>query len=241
MISDNDGLLLEMYLDGALAGEELMSFEKRLQEETALAQALEERSALHQFLKDQPQREQVENILPEVAKAHFKPSAKIRPLWQRSSFRIASIAAAIALIVFIWQPWQQASLYEQFGQHKNLALAERGTPNLDPSNIEKAFAAKEYQKSIPLLENYLQAYPNSIEANLYLGICHLESNHYQRSTAIFKSIAEGESSFKYAGLWYLALTAVKQKQAEQAAAYLTLIPEDSAYFGQANALLEKLK
>ncbi len=241
MISDNDGLLLEMYLDGALAGEELQRFEKRLKEEKTLAQAYEERSALHQFLKNQPQREKVEHILPEVAKGHFKPSAKIRPLWQRTSFRIASMAAAIALIVMVWQPWKPSSLYDQFAQHKTLALAERGNPDLDPSNIEKAFAAQAYKKSIPLLEDYLQTYPNSTEASLYLGICHLEANHFQRATALFKTIAEGESSFKYAGLWYLGLSAVKQKQTKEARAYLELIPADSDYFGQAAALLKELK
>ena len=72
------------------------------------------------------------------------------------------------------------------------------------------------------------------------GICNLETEKYEQAKNIFNNIANSQSAYKDAGLWYQALTALKQKDNNGCSNLLKMIPATSVYSTKAKALLEKL-
>jgi hypothetical protein len=57
---------------------------------------------------------------------------------------------------------------------------------------------------------------------------------------IFSSIATGQTAYTETANWYLALTALKQKDIVKCRSLLNSIPQTSAWFTKAKTLLEKL-
>jgi len=242
MEKEQDGILIEMYLDGVLEGEELKSFEERLQVEKELSATFEEHQQMRTFLQHRESRNQLKKNISKISATTVdEKSATIRPIYSRPWFRVASIAAAAALILFIMQPWQQGDIYNQYAIHKTLSLSERGASELDISKTEIDFNSKKYIEALPSLEKYVETYPENSQAKLFLGICYLETNNFEKANAIFSNLASGQTSFQNDGQWYLALLAIKQKDNNTAKKYLESISSDSSYFDKAQKILSKIK
>ena len=78
------------------------------------------------------------------------------------------------------------------------------------------------------------------EMNFALAECYLETGNYSDANNIFLNISNGQTAYAEQAKWYLALSALKQKDYTQCRNYLLNIPPSSPYFSKAKQLLQKL-
>lgn len=241
-MNSDDDQLIDQYFSNELDETGRIHFQQKLETDTDFAAAFELRLEMETFLERHPQREMLKDKLKTLGK-DFKEekTTKIISITQKRKqwLWVAGIAAAIALIaIIIWPFLFPSSLYEQYNQHRPLALQERSTSaNLQ---AETAFNDKNFDLAYLALTEYLNDQPNDVRAQLALGISALELDRIPEAKRIFETIREGESAFSQSASWYLALTHIKQNELEEARAYLEQIPSGSFWYTKAQALLKKL-
>jgi hypothetical protein len=232
MQKEEDGILLERYLDGDMDASEREAFERRIEDETDLAAALEERRLLHHFLSIKTERDALKAQLPKLSEEFFKdkPQAVVRPLGgRRLLLRVAAAAALIALLLLLWQPWQVASperLAERFIAPAPLEIGtERGSDDASFAEAETLYNTKQYAQAIPQLEAYLASETGRLDNNarLALGIAHLQTGQYETADGIFHQLAQSSWNRKEEGYWWLALSALKRADVAAAKGYLSNI------------------
>lgn len=241
----DDYQLIDQYFSKTLEETGQQRFQQKLETDTEFATAFELRKEMESFLEKRPQRESLKGQLKIMADAFDtekkEVTAKVIPLAQNRKqwYWVGGIAAAVALIALVAWPFLfPSSLYEQYNQHRPLALQERGAA----TNIEAetAFNQQNYQLAYQNLNNYLSSQPDDVRAQLALGICALELDRFQEAADIFESIQTGTSALAQSATWYRALTYVKQEKIAEAKPYLEQIPEGSFWYTKAQELLEKL-
>lgn len=244
-MNSDDYQLIDQYFSKTLDETELQGFRQKLEEDAEFAAAFETRQEMETFLENRPQREKLKDTLKNIGTdfeaEKLEQSPKIIPLAQKikRGYWIVGMAAAIALIILLAWPFLfPQSLYDQYNQHRSLALQERGTStHLD---AETAFNQQHYEQAYEALSSYLNEHSDDVRARLALGICALELNRYEEALRIFESIQKGGSALAQSATWYLALTYVKQDQPQKAGPYLEQIQEGSFWYTQAQELLEKI-
>ena len=244
---ENLDATIEQYLNGELKGQELRDFERRLQEDDALKKEL----ALHQTIeksmsghfRNQEKEEAVLANLQAISSEFFQGEKKIKPAAGRRPIRriisFVAIAAAAAVILLIWAPWQN-SLYQQYSTHPVAAFTQMGTTADVLSQAEQAFNSQDYARASALLNTYLGEHPEHAEVQYFLGISYLESGEYSKADALFQSLRQGNSAYQHEGSWYLALSQVKQGKSGQGKELLESIPSGSDRYEQAQRLLQEL-
>ncbi len=240
---------IEKYVNGDLSGQELVDFEKRLEEDDSLAEEVKLFRQVKESISDQLVHEQDEEslkgTLTEIGSQFFeekKKEATIRPLFRRFLLPATGIAAAILLLIIV-RPFQ-GSLYNQFGQMPTAAFIEQG--NAQEANLlqaQQAFNQKDYQAAKDVFQQYLTRESNKddVEIQFFLGLSHLELEEYAQAESIFQSLHEGNSAYKNEGTWYLALNFLKQKNRVKCREYLELIPEATSHYDEAQILLRKIR
>ncbi|MEM9887837.1 MAG: tetratricopeptide repeat protein [Bacteroidota bacterium] len=228
-MKEQDDLLIEQYIESTLTEKEKQDFEQRLQEDQALAAAYELRLSMDQFLEDKAKKEQFTQFIEGVSQDFFAErdskkttDAKVVSIWQRFPFVVASLAIAAAIALLLILPFlRPQDRYEQFNDHRALALVEMSIQNTAAAQeAQTAFNAGDYSTALDALNAYLTDRPEDVEAQLYKGISLLELNELQAARAIFEPIAEGTSAFQSEGLWYLALSYLKEEDAVNTKKYL---------------------
>lgn len=234
-ITEEDQILIEMYLDNAISPTDLLSFEKRLKEEEHLASALTKQSEIHRFLRNREDRNDLKSMLEKQTIPQGKKPTKVIPFYASNWTKLAIGVAAIFLIVMVWQPWVSPDVYQQFAQHKPLSLTERGTQN-NLAELEQTFNGKDYEQSAAFLKIYVAKSPEDIKAQLYLGISYLELGDYEQAEILLQKIAKGQSVFKEEAIWYSALSNIKQGNNTEALRSLEKLSKDGPYTQKAKEL-----
>lgn len=260
MQEEND-ILISRYLAADLSPPELAAFEERLVAEPTLAAELQRRKEELTFLRTEAALPDLEAQMAELANQHFpsaqrdkagqeartqvqgegkkgakekgkvNQSAKVRTLNWKRWLPAAGIAAAVALVLLIWNPFTGAEPYEQFAQYAPLYLTEKSdAASAAATAAQQAFNAGDYAKAHDQLILYLQQNPDDNEARLAFGITALETNRDAEARAIFTELANGSSTFKDDGQFYLALAYFKAGD-QRAKAELQKISSDNPDFG----------
>lgn len=230
-MNEQDYILIERYLSGDLSAEERALVESRITNEPAFAAGVDDRRQLNDHLRAVAAEETLRPTLEKLGDQYFpERTAEVRNLPRRRWYGYA-IAAAVAVILLVAVPllFPAGNSYDQFAQHEPLALTERSSGPGQAAAAEKAYNAGNYSAAIPLLQAYLDAQADDEQARLALGVSLLETDRDQEAIAIFKRIAEGQSSLAPYGNWYLALAAVKRGDDEAVRRFLDLIPASDAY------------
>jgi len=237
---------IDRFLRNELPEEEKKAFEAELNQNADVAGELALQKDMEQFLRKQEKRTALKNQLnsigPEFFQASVKPEpGRIVPLQRRQTLRwVIGLAAAIALLLvarFVFSP----SLYDQFGQHPPLAMIEKSNATQDNlAAMEAAFNQKNYTAALPLLQAYVREKPGDLQAELYLGICLLETGQYADARAVFTKISQTQSSFMDFGQWYLALSYLKEGDKAACRRVLLELPEESEFFQKAQDLLKQV-
>lgn len=238
---------IDRYLRGDLAETEKNAFETELAQDAELAAELALQKDLEQFLRKQDRRTALKGQLENIGKDFFQEAAKqetgrIVPLQRRPILRWAiGLAATIALLLVARFVFFQPSLYDQYGQHPPLAMIEKSNEVQDKlAAMEAAFNQKNYAQALPLLQAYVREKPEDLQAELYLGICLMETGQYSAARTIFTKISGGESSFVDYGQWYLALSYLKEGNKGECRKILQEVPAESEFAQKAQDLLKRL-
>jgi predicted Zn-dependent protease len=233
------------YIDDEMQADERLAFEQALQQdeglrnEVKLCRELQESLRL-KFYPDEGEQA-LRASLVQIQPAFFKPHTKIISFSPgRISWRIASVAAVILLVLFIWQPWKE-DLYHQFASTKMISIAERGTvADSLLQQVTEKFNARNFAEAIPDFGNLLRREPGNAYIQFYYAIALLEANQVADSRNRFALLYDSSSAFRYDAAFYLALSYLKEKDNAVARQWLQKIPSEAAIYSKARTLLEKL-
>lgn len=240
-MNDNDHELIDRYLSGDMSPAAREAFEDRLRMEPDLQEALERwadvQNTLRQSLTPDPQREQLEKTL-QSNRPVFHARSKVVRL-QRFSIAVASVAAVVAVLLYI-SPWRQ-DLTTQYAAQEMVYPAERGTaPDTSLQQAVQQFNGRHYADAITSLTRVLNRQPDDAYARLYRGLAYLENDQPALARPDLEIIYNGQSLFKYDGAFYMAISYLKEKDKEQCRQWLLKIPADAENFARAQELLNEL-
>lgn len=245
----NNYTLIEKYLNGELNEEEILSFKTRLTEDTDFAQEYNLQKSMNIFLEKDKNAPALKKQFAKLGSEFFqeKNNEKVIPIDRkkgnrRSLYGMIGAIAAIALLLFIFNPFQSGNLYDQYAAHQPLALTEKSTNASIATEAETFFNQKKYDLAYKNITMYLQENSDDQKAQLVLGISALEIGKDEEARAIFQKIHEGNSALKNYGTWYLALAYLKNKDFDQTKNYLKQIPNsERSLYTKAEKLLGEMK
>jgi tetratricopeptide (TPR) repeat protein len=234
--------LIERYLAGELNPDENKAIEDRIKSDPDFAEKVALFRSLSENLKSRFSGEQDEQRLREslqaISKAELtKKSGKVISLqWYHWA-----AAASIAILGVFWFYTTTPTLphYSQYAFHGSLSLAERGDDSL-VHKAEGAFNSAKYEQAVPLFNQLLEAEPDNTELQLYKGVSLLELDRYKEAESIFQAIKESNTVYRDRAIWYLALSALKQKDYDKCKAFLDQLSPDSEDHGKAEEILKRL-
>ncbi len=243
-MTDADYLLLDRYLQAELSATEAEDLLRRAAAQPSLAAALAERQEQRDYLRRRAGREQLLAVTGSLGERHFMTDTPVKKLVPRRSKRLwmgLAAAAAITLLLVLWNPFRQPDLYQKYAQHTPAALVEKGDSEAAAARAEAAFNSGDYEAAFPLLVQYTQAHPRDKQAQLLLGIAALEVGNYGAAQRNFKELRRAGPLLADYGTWYLALTHLKMGNEDAAIALLRDLPARDPYLGsRAAALLKDL-
>lgn len=243
--------LIEKYLSGELNEEEIKKFQTRLTKDAAFLEEYTLQKSMNIFLEKDRNQPALESKLVSLGNDFFKEEKNeqednVIPISRNKNqnrWLIGLIAtAAVAVLLVMFNPFQSQDLYQQYATHQPISLTEKSTGNDVATKAETTFNQKNYSLAYENITLYLQENPADQKAQLSLGISALEIGKTEEAISIFEKINSGNSALKNYGIWYLALSYLKQKDFEQAKSFLNQVPDsEKALFGKAQKLLKELE
>lgn len=250
---END--LIEQYLAKQLEGGALRAFQLRLEQEPALAQEVQDRQAMVDFLLNLEKTKAFKAKLEALGVEHFStenpaplaeqiatpvPASRKKSYWPLLVLVLGLITAFFIYQKIFNQPAAMPT-YGPVAMHERLELVQKDNA-ADAATIYKfseLYNQGNYQQALPLLENYLSTAPDDMELQIARGVCLLELDQLASAREVFERVARGSSIYRHTGTWYLALSYLKVGQLEKMREYLKRIPESAEmYYEQAQRLLE---
>jgi tetratricopeptide (TPR) repeat protein len=237
---------IERYLDDEMQPQERSDFELQLQNDKELKNNFDLYNSINNTMKAEEVSEEENKLAATLQQLNRKYilMGKVR----HGDFRKwIAVAAAVLILVFgaIYflsdKSMSAEKLYAANADHAPIKIQLRGNTadSLGGMAADK-FNNKQYNKALPLLQAYIKQQPGDIQMIFSLGICYLEVDRFTDAEQIFSSIATGQTAYTETANWYLALTALKQKDIVKCRSLLNSIPQTSAWFTKAKTLLEKL-
>lgn len=234
---------IEKYLAGNLKGDELIAFEKKLQEDADFAEEVrlydEIASSIAHRIRYKDEERALRTTLTKVAKeqATTQSAPKVISLF---GYKKWLVAASIALIIGIFVFQNGTPVYADYATHEAMDISVRGNANETLEKTQNAFNAKDYTLANTYLSKLTESYKDNTELQLYYGITLLETDQYDKAKIVFTKIANGDSLYKYKAIWYLGLYALKQNDLKACKMFLERIPNDAEEYTKAKRLLRKL-
>jgi len=246
-----DNITISKYINGELAGEELIQFESLLQQNKALADEVYFHKIVDETLEenyrttskiDESERLEFEGILSKVIeKASITSPSPIK--------KLLPLALAAAILLFLI-PGSLLFLLSG-SQNGNSKLADEfdkpytylSEPTLNSGNIEegiKAYQAKDYETALNIFENNSSG---NLKLQLAKGYTEYKLDKYNEAINTFNSVLKktGDTTLRNTANWYLALTYLKKDNKNQAIKLLKQLPENADFYKQAQTLLQKLE
>jgi len=248
------------YIKGELPAAELQSFEQELasntslKEEVALYKDVEASLSTHFKFKEEDTAieasltklskkytsENTKDVSKETSEFETKAISKDKPSITRRLFPLVTLAAAAALLLFIFNPFA--------GQ---LSLGELVTQSFKPYELEtfmgddesdkilkegkKHYNDEAYKLALENFNEYLSVNPNDKEVQLAKGCSQFQLNQTDAAIQTFKQIENNSSA-----QWYLALSYLKKEEAHKAKTILESLVSDRQFRTKAKALLKHL-
>lgn len=227
-MEENDYTIIDQFLQGELPKDQHTAFHKRLATDKEFAKAYQFAQQMTNYLKARQKQPALEAKLNEWGDQYIKKeTATSAKRIKMSSWKTGlAIAAAIALLLMVWNPFDSGDLYSQYAVHPPLALVEKNAASTFAQQAEQAYTSKNYVGAYSALTNLLEIESENVQAQLALGISALETGKTSEAQAIFSKLAEGTSVLKSYGQWYLALSYIQQGENEKAKPILKGINND---------------
>lgn len=243
MTKDDKVLLTARYVEGDMDSFERHEYELRLENEADLNEHLRDYQDIHQNLRL--------HLALGTTQQSFFPQEKQR----RNSYRIeepdvlplksmltwfVSIAMGIIAIFLVWAPWN-VNLYRSYAFFHRISVPQKFVG--DSAEMRKAVYL--YNDGSYLLANHLLATqyaknPSSAELAYAYANTLIETEHLDEARLLLKTVASGDSNFKYFAEFSMALSYVREQNAAMAKAWLQKIPKTSENHAVAEELMGKL-
>lgn len=234
-------IAFENYLTDEMPLEEKIAFEERLQTEAKFKADFNLYKETTSFIENKfdSKTEDFKANLSSISKDYFTENKQTKSkIIQFKPWQYA-VAASIAILFGTWFMKQGNSDYNEFYQHENADLVERGNIVKNLKAAQEAFNAKKYKVAIENFEIVLKDYDKP-EVRYFYGISLLEENKFADAETTFTKLQSGTSIYKYKATYNLALSKLKQKQIKECKIYLKQIPEDADDYEKAQKLIKKI-
>lgn len=238
---------IEQYLNDEMQPQERKDFERQLQTDEELKNNFQLYNSINNTMK----ADDVSDDENELSKTLQQLNRKY--ILQGSNVKLGNfkkwIAAAAAVLIIVFgavyflsdKSTSAEKLYATYAEHAPIKIQLRSnTADSLAGMAADKFNNKQYYEALPLLQEYVKQQPDDIQMNFSLGICYLELSRFADAEQIFSAIATGQTAYTETANWYLALTALKQKDISKCRIILNSIPATSAWFTKAETLLKKL-
>jgi len=242
-MEEKDYVELNKYIAGELSEAERSAFAERIKNEPELQNELEWQQETTAFLQRRKGGEELKKTFSNMENDFFnveKTETKIVGMGRKRWLGIVGVAAAAALLFFIFNPFASPDLYQQYSKPTAISLLNKSDVVASAREAEMAFNTGDYKKAYAFLSAYLSENKDDLQAFLAKGIAAIEIGNYKEAEQILKSISEGKTSLKEEGTWYLALMYVKKGEIEKAKEELKKISTKNRII-EAKQLFEKLK
>ena len=258
-MKEEDDIRISRYLADDLDETKKTTFEARIAADPELATELELRRQEMTFLRTQATLPDLESRMEELSSQHFKAAedsaspqvpgevpdeqgATVRRLgWKRWAPAVG-IAAAVAVVLLLWNPFSSPDGYEQFAQYDPVYLTEKSSDAIAAAApAEAAFNEGHYTEAYDQLTTYLAQRPEDTEARLALGISALETGRDDEAQTIFTDIASGSSALNDDAQFYLALAYFKAKDPRAKATLLSINKKNPDFGVRVSEMLELLE
>lgn len=240
---------IERYLDRSLTGEEKLVMEKRLEEEPDLKSKYNEHKQLIEGIRYshiQNKLEQLRLLESSLPPMTQKESSKVISLWKP-----VAIAASITLLITVYYfitlaPAPQELYAQQFVPYPNVfepTVRGGNTMNVQDKRTEafRAYDQGDYTTASKLFSELMTSHtePGILlllgNSNLILGKTQEAQNNFLELIANYEEL---EAQAK----WYLALSYLKQGEAEKANLILQELSDPQVtYSKKAKELLDNMK
>lgn len=246
------------YLEGMMTSEEMSSFEDQLLSDTELKKEFDLYKAIdnhYQGISD-PISQTVDTSTLETyfksdeAKSIKDSLERVGKMYNsnKQSFKFPRMIAAsvIGLMICIsgYFLLKKDNLYNEYYSSSDLpSLVSRGSDNTILEQTVVAFNNKEYDKVIDLSNDYT-ANNTIVNVNVYVyrGLAYSELGDISNAIQEFNKLITSDSIDSSKGLWFMAMTYLKNDNQEQAKQVLKKVVEDQENFNynKAVSLLEEL-
>lgn len=104
------------------------------------------------------------------------------------------------------------------------------------------YGAGDYESSIIYWEKYQDAFPDSLQAPMFIGYCHLKLGRSQQAISHLEPLTNINNPYKEEAQWYLALAYLHQRKTDLARPILENLQDKAHdyYASKAQKILERL-
>ncbi|MEO0899187.1 MAG: hypothetical protein AAFY71_22435 [Bacteroidota bacterium] len=234
---------IQLYLSGQMTETEQSAFEKDMEQNQQLRDAVKEAALATWTIKAYAQEEEKRQL-----NSLYKEEASVQRLNQKRWVPIIAVAATLLVLLvgyFVINPLQGPPLQDLMATYYELPQA----PDLMSTDVEQAikeadmaYSAMEWEKAVNLYHQIPQDSLSSFDQSriyLYQGLCLIKLKKYQEAENTLLKAHQHQDQQD----WYLSLIYLEQEDYEKASKMLNQIKDkgDPYFTSKAEKLLKALK
>lgn len=243
--------LIIRYLSGDLNEDDARAFRDELERDSVLREEYEQVSAAHRLIRNQMEREDLEQFRSKLTEVMEKPAARStgKKNGRRNSGKkwtfLLSVAAALAVLVAVWT----------FRENEDRVFSRFYSPDDDPVVLACSqdprgsmqmgivlYNQGRFASSREIMEERLEREPSDQLALLYYLLTSIELGLEEEAIdAVKESRVQPDHPLGRSISWYAGMACIRSGKYDDAAAYLVPLKERSGpYQKKAGRLIKRL-
>ena len=235
----NKFLLITRYVEGDLNAEEYREFETVVACDAELREYLNSYNNIHASLNSQINEAfGLGSLTMPNSREEKYVAEKITHTTDHIWY--LTVALIIAVGLFIWKPWNP-DLYKQYKVDDKQVVAQLQSNKNEEFHLAANFVKKKqyYDAKLVVSKLYMKN-PEDVGLSYYYAIILLQNNSHETIREVLSPILSGNSSYKDAASYVLALSYLQQKKMAECKVWLDKISKDSTYFPSVTSLKSQL-
>ena len=232
---------IQDYLDGSLAPADMRRFEEALTNDADLRRETAHQRMLRETIAKQLEASQgvpaLTETLQAASRAHFAKARK--PKYPSVVRWLIPLAAAACLLLVLTIPGLWTVNFERLPDMPVSVTRGVGSDDLALQAAE-AFNAKDYSRSVQLLEALVAHDTANMRNRYYLGLSYLGAERHQQSADVLRPVADGKAVYADDARYFLAVALWRLGDAGKALRYATQVTPRSSYHQKAQKLADRL-
>ena len=237
--------LIEKYLSGELAGEELKKFKEALTCNAELSKEVE----FHRKVDEAIMEEDIMELRHQM-KTICENRTTEKKLFLRNNRKWYYIAASFAAAAGISGAFLLNKRYSNdrlvkmfYSPYEPFAIREAETP--DQQDLMQAFQyydQQKYKEALRLFESIFRKDQSNYGVKFYAAICYFEVDQYRNAVNLLEEIADSKNDFSAYADWYLGLVLLKMNKTDKAITqFEKVVASENHYSEKAADILRLIK